>query len=218
MKLTALAFLGTAFSTLGLAAPGDAPQHSMLEAVSYQDGAQAWGEMGDISQPGTAQPNAEGDQEEFSFGDTWDEVEDTNRHILIMASVDGFTAAGPNGPCFKGGNNSTIDKSLKDAGFGSKSPSELAKTLATLPEASTDCAERGRSYSTALIQGMTDEHLSIYLTGAVSAYATQATCPVDRHESAAMSAAAAILSASPDGAPADVLRATFAEACLPANQ
>lgn len=214
MKFTALALLGTAFSTLGLA-QDVAPQSDAFDMPVYQAPAADIEQLDDITPlKDVMSKNAE---EGASYGETWADVQDTNRHILIMSSIDGFTAAGTSGPCFKGSNNSTIDKSLMDTGFGAKSPEELATTLESLPEASTDCKENARSYNTGLIQGMSDEHLSIYLTGAIAAYALKAECPADRHESAAMSAAAAILSASSDTAPANILRESFAEACVPSQ-
>ena len=206
MKLLVLAYLGTALSAVGLTSQDAAQPRESLEMPSYQSPVQKWASIEDA-------PVMQSAQDDASYGDTWAEVDETNRHILIMSSIDGFAAAGNTGPCFKQSTNATIDESLMDAGFGSESPTGLPRKLGFLSEATDDCADRKRSYDTSLIQGMSDTHLSIYLTGAVAAYSDKAECPTNRHTAAAMTAAAAILSADPTEAPANVLRSAFQSGC-----
>ena len=207
MKIIAIAYIGTALSTLGLTAQDVTPQRDSFDMPSYQQPAQKWNQVDD------ATSTVAGENKSFSFGETWTSVDETQRHVLIMSSIDGFAAAGSSGPCFKESTNASIDESLMNKGFGSEDPAELPGALGSLDGASDDCGEQTRSYSASLIQGMSDEHLAVYLTGAITAYSSKADCPEDRREAAAMSAAAAMLSADSNDAPSLVLRGAFAEAC-----
>ena len=204
MKFIAIAYLGTALSTLGLTAQ-DAPQGQSLEMPSYQEPATDWASHGDAVE--SVKPG------DGTYGATWADVEETNRHILIMSSIDGFAAAGDSGPCFKGSTNATIDETLMDSAFSGQDPTGLPGALSGLANASTECEDKKRSYDTSLMREMSDAHLSIYLTGAVAAYASKTGCPQTRHAAAAMTAATAIFGSDGSESPSDVLKPAFVEAC-----
>lgn len=147
-------------------------------------------------------------------GHTWGALEDTDRFLLIMGTADGFTSVGDGGPCFPGKDNTQLAKELSHAGFDKEDPANLAPALADLSADEVSCqGSTRRGYDASLLKNMPDDHLALYLTGAVRGYAHLQECPSANHGYAAASATAALFTAEDSDQPSDVLANAFAEGC-----
>lgn len=156
-------------------------------------------------------------QHNAPINDTWASNDTTSRHLLIMGTIDGFSATALPTPCFLGQDNNAVDAALTASGFAQTQTASLPKALATLPGAKLCEGRAQRGYDTGLLKSMPDEHLAIYLTGAVRGYAQYQNCPEQHHQYAAATAAAAIYSATSTETPASVLQRAFAEGCRGAD-
>lgn len=145
---------------------------------------------------------------------TFGELDDSSRYLYIMGSVDGFGAGGPGSPCFPEKDNVRLDQELKQAGFANEMPTKLPTALMTLRAAPELCMDKARrSYTASLLKTMPNEHLTVYLTGLVRAYASIKECPASSHQRAAANAAAAIFSADDSAQPNDILTPALIDGC-----
>lgn len=146
--------------------------------------------------------------------DAWDKLEDSTRYLMIMGAVDGYATAGPGAPCFPGENNSSLDASLKKAGFGSKDPDGLPEALSKLSAPKERCeGATKRGYSNNLLKTMPDQHLATYLTGLVRSYARFKPCPAQAQGYAAAMVTTAIFTGADEAQPIDVIRPAIVEGC-----
>lgn len=145
---------------------------------------------------------------------TWASLPDTTRHLLIMGTADGFSAAGAGAPCFPGQNNASLDQELMKTGFGARDSNDLPAALARLSAPTEQCQNAPkRGYDSSLIASMSDEHLSHYLSGVVRGYAHIKSCPTENHSYAGSTIAAAIFSATTPASPPQVLAPALVVGC-----
>lgn len=144
----------------------------------------------------------------------WSDLDDSNRYLLIMGSVDGFASAGTGAPCFPGNDNAGLDAKLTKAGFGDKDPAELAAALTKLGTPSAKCgAGQMRGYGNQLLKTMPDAHLSAYITGMVRAFASIHPCSASAQATAGTEVAAAILAGDDFAQPATLTAPVLAASC-----
>lgn len=151
----------------------------------------------------------------------WGALDDTSRYLLIMGTNDGFAAAGSGTPCFPGKDNSMLVSELTEIGFDSSDPIDLTEGLVKIAQKTGSCASHPkRGYNAELLRTMPDNHLALYLTGAVRGYGKFKSCPVEHHAYAAATAAAAIITSEGDVQPATILAEALQEGCagVPDNQ
>lgn len=145
---------------------------------------------------------------------SWGTLDDTTRFLSIMGTADGFSAAGAGSPCFPGKDNNKLDIELKAAGFDSKNPTELAASLAQISSPAEQCAKvPQRGYSTDLLKSMPDDHLAIYITGAVRGYAHIKTCMPEDHAYAAAAIAAELFTVKTATPAHEVIASALANGC-----
>jgi hypothetical protein len=146
--------------------------------------------------------------------DRWSGLDDSSRYLLIMGSLDGFSAAGPGSPCFPGSDNQSIDAKLGAAGFADRNPDGLPAELKKLSAPAEQCTGPGlRGYGNKLLKTMPDAHLATYLHGLVRSYASLKPCTTANQQYAAANVAAAIMTAPDDAQPANVVGPALVEGC-----
>lgn len=146
--------------------------------------------------------------------DRWSGLDDSSRYLLIMGSLDGFSAAGPGSPCFPGTDNQGIDGRLKAAGFGDKDPDGLPAELKKLSAPAEQCGGPGmRGYGNQLLKTMPDAHLATYLHGLVRAYASLRTCTPTNQQYAAAMVTAAVMTGADDAQPGTIVGPALVEGC-----
>lgn len=146
--------------------------------------------------------------------DRWSGLDDNSRYLLIMGSLDGFSAAGPGSPCFPGSDNRGIDGRLTEAGFADKDPDGLPAELRKLSAPAEQCTGPGmRGYGNQLLKTMPDAHLATYLHGLVRAYASIRPCTADNQQYAAATVVAAIMTGADDAQPGTVVGPALVEGC-----
>jgi hypothetical protein len=144
----------------------------------------------------------------------WSDLDDSNRYLLIMGSVDGFASAGAGAPCFPGNDNASLDAKLAKAGFADKDPADLAAALTKLGTPADQCGGgQMRGYGNKLLKTMPDSHLSAYITGMVRAYAAVHPCSTAGQVSAGTDVAAAILAGDDFAQPAALTAPILAASC-----
>ena len=154
--------------------------------------------------------------EDASADNSWNSLDDTTRFLSIMGTADGFSAAGAGTPCFPGKDNNKLDLELKSAGFSSKSTTDLAPALALLSSPTEQCSKTPkRGYTSELLKTMPDDHLAIYLTGAVRGYAHVKSCAAENHSYAAAAIAAEIFAASIGQQPHEIISSALKDGCAP---
>lgn len=146
--------------------------------------------------------------------DHWSGLDDSSRYLLIMGSLDGFSAAGPGSPCFPGSDNQGIDGKLKAAGFGDRDPDGLPAELRKLSAPAEQCTGPGmRGYGNQLLKTMPDAHLATYLHGLVRAYASLKPCTVTNQQYAAAMVTAAVMTGADDAQPGSIVGPALVEGC-----
>ncbi len=152
--------------------------------------------------------------EAHASNETWADLGETERYLLIMGNADGFSAAGAGAPCFPGKSNADLNNELIGLSFEDKPADTLTDALASLsagPEACPQVPLRG--YSVDLLKTMPDAHIATYLTGLVRGYSHAAACPDENHQYAAATVTAAIFAADPASQPVSVIAEAMRKGC-----
>jgi hypothetical protein len=201
LVLTACTHTGAAPS-LATASDTPAPASAEVDATPTSASATALGALGNAA-PAAVDAKAK-----------WDSIDETTRYLMIMGTIDGFTATGSGAPCFPGNDNTKLDSRLKAAGFGSEDHGGLPAALAKLSAPKAECvATTKRGYTTDLLKSMTDAHIAAYLSAVVRGYAHLKPCPATNYSYAASTIAADLFALPAPKDPAALIGPAMVTSC-----